>query len=166
MNGFKVNPWYFHSMITDCVGVWWVTTETVSGQIDCVEILYILYNTDTSAHLFFPLSLLTAALSSLQLPLSLYLLTHLSRGEVVTQHEGVLSFPPLFSLTCPLLFLSFPSFLLSFTAWNLLSKINHVSLWCSVRALWSAACRCLYYLSGFLKLTFQQGRNLSMGRFS
>lgn len=34
---------------------------------------------------------LAAALSSLQLPLSLYLLTHVSRGEVVTQHEGVAS---------------------------------------------------------------------------
>lgn len=46
----------------------------------------------TSALIFSPpLSLLTAALSSLQLPLSLYLLTHLSRGEVVTQHEGVVS---------------------------------------------------------------------------
>ncbi|TNN50323.1 Low-density lipoprotein receptor-related protein 4 [Liparis tanakae] len=40
-------------------------------------------------------SLHTAALSSLQLPLSLYLLTHLCRGEVVTQHEGVPPPPPL-----------------------------------------------------------------------
>lgn len=106
--------------------------------------------TDTRAHLFFLLSLLAAALSSLQLPLSLYLLTHLSRGEVVTQHEGVVSFPALFSLTCPLLFLCFHSFLLSFTACNLLSKISNFSLWCSFRALWSAACQCLHYLSVFL----------------
>lgn len=47
-------------------------------------------------------SLHTAALSSLQLPLSLYLLTHSCRGEVVTQHEGVAFAPPPLSFTaCP-----------------------------------------------------------------
>lgn len=113
----------------------------------------------TSTHLFSPLSLLTAALSSLQLPLSLYLLTHLSRGEVVTQHEGVVSFPVLFSLTCLLLFLCFPSFLLSFTACDLLSEINNSSLWCSIRAVIISMPIFIQLNSFFVKLTFHEARN-------
>lgn len=162
MNGFKKNPWYFHRRMTDCVGVRWVNTQRqmtvvfVSGPIDCVEIFEHVTRADSRhqhSSFFFPLSLLTAALSSLQLPLSLYLLTHLSRGEVVTQHEGVVSFPLLFFLyffyfilyffCC---FLCLPSSLLSFTACSLLYRINHFSLWWRFGDLWSSSMSSLIIL--------------------
>lgn len=68
---------------------------------------------------------LTAALSSLQLPLPFYLLTHLSRGEVVAPSmEELCPFRSCILWHALCCFLVFPSFLLFFLACNLLSKRN------------------------------------------
>lgn len=90
----------------------------------------------------------TAALSSLQHPLSLYLLTHLPCGEVVAPHGGIMPssnsvvslyyivsflYSLLFSLV-HLYFFLYPA--LSFTAWYLFSGICHSSVWCVLKALW------------------------------
>lgn len=127
-----------HRMVTDYVGVEWVTTETNDLTVClwsdwlCWNILTCEQVTDISTHLFSP-------------PLS----PHCS-SLIPTTPSLPLSFDPLVpwrgSYTAwrscfHFCFLCCFSVLPSFTAWNMLSEINNFSLWWSFR---SVACQFLH----------------------
>lgn len=141
----------FHRLITDCVGVWWITTETnhftvcLCSDWLCCDVFLTCdpagYRHQHSSFLP-PLSPHCSYLipTTPSLPLSFDPLVPW-RGSYTAWRSCVLSQICFFSLTGLLLFSMFSLISSVFHRMQpCFPKVNHFSLRCSLGALWSVAC--------------------------